>query len=173
MKFTHIMDGEDKANQLSVRRWFWRSVLLYSLLALGIIVVSARQYIEYVDVRSEHSVLKLGTAELHNCLECKRELKEKVTDLQMQCSKINGVKYRPKSPTDVITMLQSCSSEVAVQEIVLKKKTVDLIVLSYDIQKILAFADCLRAHEVCTQADVVSMERVGDRIKSLLRIDVR
>lgn len=173
MKFTHIMDGEDKANQLSVRRWFWRSVLLYSLLALGIIVVSARQYIEYVDVRSEHSVLKLGTTELHACLERKRELKEKVDVLQTHCAKINGVKYRPKSPADVLNMLQSNTSGLVVQEIVLKKKKIDLVLMAQNTPDLLSFADRLRAQEVCTQVDVTSIEQVGDRVKALLRIDMR
>lgn len=173
MKIAHIMDGENRVHQISMHRWFWRSVLLFSLLVVGGAVVSVRQYMEYADLYSEHRVLKSGTAELHTCLERKRELKEKVADLQMQCSKINGVKYRPKIPTDVLTMLQNCSSDVVIQEIVLKKKKGDLILLSYDTQKILAFADCLRTHEVCTQADVVSMEQAGDRIKALVRFDVR
>lgn len=173
MKFTPILDGEDRVNQRSMHRWFWRSMLLLSALCVGIAVVSVQQYLEYADLRSEHAALKLGTADLHACLESKRELKEKAATLQAQCAKMNGIKYRPKNPADVLNMLQDVSLDVSMQEIILKKKKLDLVLVAHDAKVMLAYADRLRAHALCARVDVASIELVGNRVKALLYVDLK
>ena len=167
---TGMDDGQNRDNQLAVHRWFWRSVLLLSSLCAGAAVFSVQQYMEYYDLHQEYAGLKSGTAELHTCLERKRQLKEQTEKLQAQLTKINGIKYRPKNPATLLAMLADISADVTLQDVALKKKQLDLVLFAQDTKAIPAYADRLRAHALCAQVDTVAIEQAGDRIKALLHV---
>jgi hypothetical protein len=76
-------------------------------------------------------------------------------------------------PTDVLSILQSGFSDITVQEVVLKKKNLELVLFASSTQAIIAFADHMRAKELFAHVDVSLIEQVGDRIKALLRIGLR
>lgn len=173
MKDINIIDGQIRADQQSVHRWFWRSAILLGLLSTGLIAFSIQEYMRYVDLSNEHAELKSGTSQLHACLERKRQLKEQAALLQAQSTKINTIKYRPKNPVGIFDMLHDLSSDIMLQEISLKKKKLDLILLAHDTKALLEYADRLRAHEMCAQIEIASIEQTDDRVKAVLHVVLR
>ena len=166
-------DVQDRRNQAALHRWFWLSFLLLFVLCTGMILFSVQQWFEYQAAWHEYAQLKSGTVELHACLERKRQLKEQTEKLQAQLAKINGIKYRPKNPAQLLKLLSSAPADITLQDITLKKKKLDLVLFAQDTQAVLAYAAQLRAHELCASVDPVAIEQAGDRVKALMHVVLR
>lgn len=173
MKTNTILDGQDRVNQAALHRWFWRSVLLLSVLFAGILIISVQQQFEYHAIQHEYVRLKSGTAELHACLEKKRQLKDRSESLQTRLGKINNIKYRPKNPAALLKMLTAISVDITLDDITVKKKVVDLVLFAQGSKAIFDYAEQLRAQEMCARVDVRAVEQAVDRVKALLHIVLR
>lgn len=170
MKTVNIADGQNRANQQAMHRWFWRSVVLLGTLCISMVILSVQQRLEYHELSQEYAVLKSGTTQLHACLERKRQLKEQSEKLQAQLTKANRIKHRPKNPAGVIEMLAGLPVDVVAQDITLNKKQLDLVLFAQETKAVLAYADRLRAHELSARVDVLAVEQAGNRVKALLHV---
>lgn len=160
-------------NRLSMHRWFWHSAFLLGALCAGIVLTTLQQYASYHDVLSENAQLKSGTAGLHACLARKRELKESVEQLSVRLTKYNNIKYRPKNPAILLRALDAMPSDVQPDDIVLKKKNIDLVIHGQSIENIVAYVDRLKGQECCANVAIISLEQTGDRIKAALHVVLR
>ena len=170
MKSATYIDGQNHMNQRAIHRWFWRSVVLLSVLCVGVVSYSVQQYVEYYDLRQERVGVHEGTAQLHACLEKKRQFKEQIEQLQIRLAKINGIKYRPKNPATLLGLLADVFADATLQNVTLKKKELDLVLFTQDTKSVPVYAEKLRTHALCKQVDVVALEMADNRVKALLHI---
>jgi hypothetical protein len=169
MKPIHFSQEPSPHFRQQFHRWMYMSVFAIGSIVLGLSFYSGLQYWEYIQLKHEYALLQKGSAGLDACLERKRDLKQKHEALNARLIRLNRVKHKPKNPFDVIATIQNYQG-ISVQDMLLRKKKIDLAITAEDTAHLLAYAEHLK-HAFNAQVDITSIEQSGKVMKALLQIE--
>lgn len=166
MKINTVMQGTDFATQRSMQRWFWRTVLLMNVLVIALVLASLYQHVTYRSLSQELAV-QSGTAQLHTCLENKRQLKERYDRAQERLAKLRRIRDNPKNPHKILQALQTLA-HIDLQTVVLKKNKLELKIQAQDLSSVLAYTDQLRATQLISSADILSIDQASGHVSAAI-----
>ncbi len=170
MNQINFIQAPSPKEQQALHRWFWRSIVVITLLLIGLATYSIHQLNLFRSLQSEHTQLAKSTKQLDQCLTEKRKLKDQEGRLKQQLTKTTRIKQKPKNPATLLQLfISTLPQNVSLHTFNLKKKQLDITLLGNSSHNILSYLEQLRKSSLLAQIDMQTLEPSNGYVKTTIQ----
>jgi Tfp pilus assembly protein PilN len=130
MKPINFITTLSPEKQYALRRWFFTSLVLSSVMLITLFCISIPRIISLVRIKNEITLLKQKIEQEHSLEKDYQELTTKHGILQGKKTKINNILNQHKNPHEhLVNILNACGKAITIEKIQFNKKSMELTIL--------------------------------------------